>query len=49
MQPNGESGKAIRRAGLSEAEARQAIQEADDYFFSIGVRMNTPTRIPGDR
>ena len=34
---------------MSEAEARQAVQEADNYFFSIGVRMNTPTRIPGNR
>lgn len=41
--------KALRRAGMSEADARQAIQEADGYFFSIGVRMDTPTRIPGNR
>ena len=41
--------RAIRRAGWSEDAARQAIQEADDYFFGIGVRMDTPTRIPGNR
>jgi hypothetical protein len=41
--------KALRRAGYSEAEARQAIQEADNYFFGIGVQPNTPTRIPGNR
>ena len=41
--------KALRRAELSPADARRAIQEADDYFRSIGVTPNTPTRIPGDR
>jgi hypothetical protein len=41
--------KALRQSGFSEAEARQAIQEADDYFFGIGVQPNTPTRIPGNR
>lgn len=41
--------KALRRAGVSEADSRRAIQEADDYFSSIGVRMDTPTRIPGNR
>ena len=41
--------KALRRGGWSEVDARQAIQDADDYFFGIGVRMDTPTRIPGNR
>ncbi|HSN98080.1 MAG TPA: RHS repeat-associated core domain-containing protein, partial [Candidatus Nanopelagicales bacterium] len=41
--------KALRRAGLSPSDARQAVQEADDYFRSIGVGPSTPTRIPGDR
>jgi len=41
--------KALRRAGYSEAEARQVIQVADDYFYGIGVRPDTPTRIPGNR
>jgi hypothetical protein len=41
--------KALRKAGLSPAAARQAIYEADAYFRSIGVGRLTPTRIPGDR
>jgi hypothetical protein len=41
--------KGLRRAGYSEDKARRAIQEADDYFNSIGVNNNTPTRIPGNR
>jgi hypothetical protein len=41
--------KALRRAGYTPEEARRAIQEADDYFRSIGVGPTTPTRIPGDR
>jgi hypothetical protein len=41
--------KALRRGGLCEAEARQAIQEADGYFSGIGVGPGTSTRIPGNR
>jgi len=41
--------KALRKAGVDKADARQAIGEADDYFQSIGVTPSTPTRIPGDR
>jgi hypothetical protein len=41
--------KAIRRAGISRAEARSAIYRADNYFRSIGVHPHTRTRIPGNR
>ncbi len=41
--------KALRKAGESRENARRLIEEADDYFRSIGVDRNTPTRIPGDR
>lgn len=41
--------KALRRAGVSEATARQLIEGADRYFQSIGVTPTTPTRIPGTR
>jgi len=41
--------KALRRAGISEANARSLIQIADEYFKSIGVGPSTPTRIPGNR
>ena len=41
--------KAMRRAGLSEDEARQHVDRADAYFRSIGVTPSTPTRIPGNR
>jgi len=40
---------ALRAAGYSDAEAAQAIEEADEYFNSIGVSEDTPTRIPGNR
>ena len=40
---------ALRAAGYSEEEALRAIQEADNYFGSIGVGPSTPTRIPGNR
>ena len=40
---------ALRSAGYSDAQATQAIQEADNYFNSIVVNENTPTRIPGNR
>ena len=41
--------KALRRAGISEADARSLILWADDYFQSIGVNPDTVTRIPGNR
>lgn len=41
--------RALRRAGYTEVEARQVIQQVDDWFHSIGVRPSTPTRIPGNR
>lgn len=41
--------KAMRRAGVSEGDARAAIGRADDYFGSIGVGPATITRIPGNR
>lgn len=41
--------KAMRRAGVSEGDAREAIGQADDYFKGIGVGPNTVTRIPGNR
>lgn len=41
--------KAMRRAGVSEGDARGAIRQADDYFGSIGVGPDTATRIPGNR
>jgi RHS repeat-associated protein len=41
--------KAMRRAGISEPDARARIQQADEYFQSIGVGPSTSTRIPGNR
>ncbi|MCA9647684.1 MAG: hypothetical protein KC492_43640, partial [Myxococcales bacterium] len=41
--------RALRPGGYSPDKARAAIQRADDYFNSIGVGPNTPTRIPGNR
>ena len=41
--------KALRRAGISEADARTLILWADEYFQSIGVNPDTVTRIPGNR
>ena len=38
--------KALRRAGLSKIEARNAIGGADSYFESIGVTPGTKTRVP---
>jgi hypothetical protein len=40
---------ALRAAGYSEAEATQALSEADEYFNGIGVNDQTITRIPGNR
>lgn len=41
--------KALRMAGLTEAEALAEIARADRYFQSIGVAPQTQTRVPGDR
>ena len=41
--------KAMRRAGVSEGDARAAIGHADDHFRGIGVGPDTMTRIPGNR
>jgi hypothetical protein len=41
--------KALRRGGYTEAEARQWIQQADDYFGKIAVTPSTPTRITVNR
>jgi RHS repeat-associated protein len=41
--------KSLRKAGMSKEEARSAIESADKYFKSIGVKPDTITRIPGNR
>ncbi|MEK7893027.1 RHS repeat-associated core domain-containing protein, partial [Burkholderia contaminans] len=41
--------KALRRAGLSSAEARCHIMRADAHFAELGVGSDTPLRIPGNR
>ncbi len=41
--------KALRKAGVPPAEARQLIGTADQYFGSLGVGPSTPTRYPGNR
>ncbi len=41
--------KALRRGGLSPADAKANINNADAYFQSLGVTPSTPTRIPGNR
>jgi RHS repeat-associated protein len=41
--------KALRAAGYSEGDARQAIKQVDAFFDSIGVTPSTSTRIPGNR
>jgi RHS repeat-associated protein len=41
--------KALRAAGLSPEQSRQAVEFADRYFGSIGVTPSTPTRVPGNR
>ena len=41
--------KTLRKAGYTPDEARRAIDDADRYFASIGVKRNTVTRIPLDR
>jgi len=41
--------KALRRAGLSQDEARCHIARADKYFSNLGVGPNTVLRVPGNR
>jgi len=41
--------KALRKAGLSQEEARCHIIRADSYFSSLGVSRNTALRVPGNR
>jgi hypothetical protein len=41
--------KALRRGGYTPSEARSLIEEADEYFKSLGVTPSTATRIPGNR
>ena len=41
--------KAMRRAGVSEEQARREIERVDQYFSSIGVTPDTVIRIPGNR
>jgi len=41
--------RALRTAGISQADARKAIEYADEYFHSIGVLYDAITRIPGNR
>ncbi|WP_284140767.1 hypothetical protein [Virgibacillus sp. LDC-1] len=41
--------KAMRRAGVSEEQARREIERVDQYFSNIGVTPDTVTRIPGNR
>lgn len=41
---------ALRAAGLTETQINTALQKADAYFKDkLGVRDETPTRIPRDR
>jgi hypothetical protein len=41
--------KSLREAGFTKIDAVQAVREADQYFYSIGVTKRTATRIPGNR
>lgn len=41
--------KGIRRAGYTEADARQVVAEIEEYFRSIGATPSTPTYIPRNR
>lgn len=41
--------ESLLKAGVPEAQARQAMAECDEYFRSIGVGLDTPTRVPGNR
>ena len=41
--------KALRKAGVPENEARDFINNADQYFQKLGVKPDTKTAIPGNR
>ena len=41
---------ALKAAGFSDADAAAAVARADSYFIKeLGIDMDTPTRIPGNR
>ena len=40
----------LRKAGLSVDDAKAAVRGADDYFMGqLGLTLDSPTRIPGNR
>jgi hypothetical protein len=41
--------KSMRKAGLTEEEAKCAMLEADNYLISLGFNSSTITPIPGNR
>ncbi|MGI9429969.1 MAG: RHS repeat-associated core domain-containing protein, partial [Bythopirellula sp.] len=41
--------KALLKAGFSPENARRAIEEADEFFYGLGVLPNTRTAIPKNR
>ena len=41
--------KAMRKAGIPQAQDRSIIRIVDEYFKSIGVKHSTKTRVPGNR
>lgn len=41
---------ALRKAGLSAADAKMYVGYADEYFIGeLGLTLDSPTRIPGNR
>ena len=41
--------KSLRKADIPKEESKNAIKRADTYFESIGVKLDTETRIPQNR
>lgn len=41
--------KSLRKADVPKEEAKNAVKRADTYFESIGVKLDTETRIPQNR
>lgn len=41
--------KTLRKADIPKEESKNAIKRADTYFESIGVKLDTETRIPQNR
>ena len=40
----------LRKAGLSVDDAKAIVRSADEYFMGkLGLTLDTPTRIPGNR